>query len=107
MFQLKMQDNVFRGREQGGEREEVTYYSGLPGQFKDEETVYEEYIPTNSKEHGTDQYNSEDFSHVYVGPAAKVNFVRLQRDFMKSMKNAKDFPSKLESHAHHIPYCTH
>ena len=60
---------MFERREQREEKKEVTYYAGLPGQFKDEEAIYEENIPTDS-EGGTDQYDREDSSKVFLGPAA-------------------------------------
>ena len=58
MFQLIQQDNMFESREQNL-KEEVSYYAGLPGQFEDEEVMYEVDIPIDCKELGSDQYESE------------------------------------------------
>ena len=59
MFQLIQQDNVFERRKQKL-MEEVTYYPGPPGQFKNEEAMYEEDIPKDTEEQGTDHFDSED-----------------------------------------------
>ena len=40
--------------------EGVIYYATLPGQFKDEEAMYEVDIPTDLKEQRTDQYDSKE-----------------------------------------------
>ena len=49
MFQLIQQDNVLENREQKL-KEEVTYYVGLPGHFKDEEATYEvDILPQTQK----------------------------------------------------------
>ena len=65
-------------------KEEVTYYVGLLGQFKDEEAIYED-IPTDLEEQRTDQYHSENSSDVFVGPT-----VRLQRDFYERYREHKE-----------------
>ena len=57
MFQLKKQDNVFERKDQVL-KDEATYYAGLSGQLKDEDTIYEEDSPTDSEEQGTDQHGS-------------------------------------------------
>ena len=58
----------------------MTYYTGLPGQSEDEEAMYKVDISTDTEGLGTDQYDSEDLSVVFIGPAAG-DFVLLQRDF--------------------------
>ena len=40
-------------------------------------------VSTGTEELGTDQYDSEDLSGVFIGPATKGDFVRLQRDVSK------------------------
>ena len=42
------------------------------------------------EEQGTDQYNSEDSSNVFIDPAAEGDFVRLQRDFYKKYGEHKE-----------------
>ena len=42
------QDNMFESREQ--KPKEVTYSVRLPGQFEDEEAMYEVNIPTDTEE---------------------------------------------------------
>ena len=49
------------------------------GDFKDEKAMYEDDIPTDAKEQGNGHYNSEELLHVFIGPAAEGDFVRLQR----------------------------
>ena len=56
-------------------KEEVTHYAGLPGHFKDEETMYQLDITTGTEELGTDHYGSEDPSDMFIGPAAE-DFIR-------------------------------
>ena len=81
---------MFERREQREEKEQGTYYVGLPGQFDDEEATYEEDISTDSKEQGTDQYDRQDSLNVFVGPAAEDDFVRLQRDFYEKYGEHKE-----------------
>ena len=50
-------------------------------ELKDEEAMYEEDNATDIEEHGTDHYDSEDPSDVFIGPAEDGDFDRLQRDF--------------------------
>ena len=69
MFQLIHQDNGFERREQKL-REGVTYYAGLPGEFNDEEAMYEVDIPPHVEEQRTDKYDIEDSSDVFIGPVA-------------------------------------
>ena len=69
---------VFENREQMLQEEVI--YAGLPRQFKDEEVVCEEDIPTDTTELGNDQYDSEETSDVFIGPVAKGYFVRLQTE---------------------------
>ena len=59
MFQLIHQDSVFESREQKLEKE-IIYYARLPGQFKNEEAIYEEDIPMDTVELGTGQYDSDN-----------------------------------------------
>ena len=40
--------------------------------------MYEEYIPTETKGLGTDQYDSEDSLDVFISPATERDFMRLQ-----------------------------
>ena len=61
----------------------VTFYAGVPGQFRYEEAINEEDIPTGSEEQWTDQSNSEDSSDVFLGLAAEDDFIRLPRDLWK------------------------
>ena len=70
-------------------KEEVSFYGGLPGQFKYEEALYEEDIPRDLEEQGADQYNNEDLSDAFIGPAAG-DFVRLQRDFYQKYGEHKE-----------------
>ena len=80
MFQLIKKDNVFERKDEEL-KDEVTYYAGLPGQFKNEEATYEEAIPTDLEGQETDQNSSKESSDAFIGPAAAGDFVRLQRDF--------------------------
>ena len=59
--------------------EEVICYVGLPGQLEDEEAMYEVDTPIDTEELGTDQYDSEDSSDVFISPAAEGD--KLQKDF--------------------------
>ena len=81
LFQLIQQNNVFEDREQRLRRE-VVYYAGLPGQFEDEEAMYEKDVPTDMEGPGNDQYRSKDSSDMFIGPAAEGDFMRLQRHFI-------------------------
>ena len=46
--------------------------------------MYEVDIPTDSEEQGTDQYDCEDSSDVFIDPATEADFARLQRDFFSN-----------------------
>ena len=41
-------------------KEEVTYYGGLPGHFKDGDVMYEGSYPKDTEELETDLYDRED-----------------------------------------------
>ena len=61
-----------------GLRREMMYYTGLTGQFEDEEAIQEEeYISTGTEDQKLDQYDSENSSDVFMGPDAEGDFVRL------------------------------
>ena len=45
--------------------------------------MYEVDVPTDTQGLRTDQYDSEDSSDVFIGPAAGGDFVRLQKDISK------------------------
>ena len=89
MFQLIQQENVFERIEQKL-KEEVTYYAGLPGQCEGEEAMYQVNIPTDLEEQGTDQYDSDDLSYVFIGWAAEGDFVRLQIDLYQKYGEHKE-----------------
>ena len=89
MFQLIWQDIVFESREQNL-KEEVTGYAGLPGQFEDEEAMYEVNSYMYTQELRTDPYDSEESSDVFVDPAAKGNFIRWQGDFYQKYGECKE-----------------
>ena len=82
---------MFERREQIEEKEEVAYYFGLPGQCGDEETIYEEDIPTDSEKQRTGQYGSEDLSVYLLLQLQKVTLLDCKEIFMKSMGNARNF----------------
>ena len=88
MFQLIQQDNVFERREPKV-KEEVSYYAGLPGQFKDEKAMYEVDIPTDTEEQGTDQCDSKDLLDVFAGLAAG-DFARSHRNFYQKYGQHKE-----------------
>ena len=65
-----------------GTREKALYYVGLLHQLVDEEAMRKEKdIPTGAEGPGTNQFDSEDSSDAFTGPATEGDFVRLQRDF--------------------------
>ena len=43
----------------------------------------EEDIPTATEGQGTEQYDNEDLSDLFVGPSTERDFVWLHRDFYK------------------------
>ena len=64
--------------------------------------MYEVDIPTDTEEQGTDQYDREDSSEVFIDPAVAGNFVRIQRYFITNMENTRT--------SHHLfgkPYIPH
>ena len=107
MFLLIQQNNRFEKKEHML-KEEVTYYAGPPGQFEDEEVIYEVDIPSYTKEQGTDQCDTEDSSDEFTDLATEGEFVRLQRDLYQKYAEQKDLPQYyLGSHAYHISYYIH
>ena len=102
MLQLIEQDNMFWGRQQNL-KEEVSYCAGPPGQLKDKEAMYEVDIPTDTKELGTDQYDSEDSSDMFPGPATG-DFVILQGDLSKLWRTQGTLTICLEIHVYQISH---
>ena len=78
---------MFESREQKW-KEEVTYFTGLPGEFEDEEAIYEEDIPTVTGEQGTGHYDDEDSSDVFIGPIA--GGLDYKKTVIKSMENTRN-----------------
>ena len=51
--------------------------------------MYEDDIPTDTEELGTDQYDSEDLSNVFSGPTAEGDSVRIWGLLPKYMENTR------------------
>ena len=48
------------------------------------------WISPQTEELGSDQYDSEDSTDVFIGPTAEGDFVRLQRDFYQKYGEQKE-----------------